>query len=235
VGYKLARVVQFAIVWPFQLGWPAVSFSISSQDGHRDTYARVLTYLCLVLVFSVLAISFVMRIAVSGIVGEGFHEAYRVVPLVALAYTFNGIQFCVAPGVHLSGRTRYLSAIALSAAVLNLALNFLLIPHWGMMGAGAATAASFLLVALLTGAVAQRFYPVDYEYRRLGKLFVAGLVIFTIGVQVPPEVTLFSVSWHLVIGIVALPVVLLASGFVEDDERRALRGIAQRFLPFGAR
>ena len=40
VGYKIGMILQMAIVWPFQLAWPAVSFSISKREGHQTTYAR---------------------------------------------------------------------------------------------------------------------------------------------------------------------------------------------------
>lgn len=229
VGYKFGMIVEILVVWPFQLAWPAVSFSISHRPDHRDTYARALTYLTAVLAFVFLAISFATRIALSGILGEGYHDAYRVVPLVALAYALNGIQYCVSPGIHLAERTRYLTLITVAAAFLNLGLNFLLIPRWGMMGAAWATALSFLLVAVLTGAVAQRFYAVRYEYRRLAKLLVCALVVFIVGIQVSPQATIWSVLWHLMAGTAAFPIALAATGFLDVEERNALRELWRRY------
>ncbi len=223
VGYKFGMIVELAIVWPFQLAWPAVSFSISHRTGHRRTYARALTYLWALLVYLVVALSLTTRIALPVIVGEGYGSAYLVVPLVSLAYAFNGIQYCVSPGVHISNKTRYLTYISMAAAALNLGLNFLLIPRWGMMGAAWATAFSYLLVAVVSGFVSYHFYTVGYEYGRLGKITVLGAALWLAGSQVAPEVTPFAVAWHLGLGFLGLPLGLLLLGFVEEDERAIIR------------
>ena len=34
VGYKVAMVLQLVVVWPFQLSWPNVAFSIADEEGH---------------------------------------------------------------------------------------------------------------------------------------------------------------------------------------------------------
>jgi O-antigen/teichoic acid export membrane protein len=223
-------VVEILVVFPFQLAWPAISFSISHREGHRETYARALTYLSMVLAYVLLMLSFGTRIGLSFVVGEAYGEAYRVVPLVALAYCLNGVYYCIAPGIHIAEKTRFLTLIVVAGAVLNLGLNFLLIPRWGMMGAAWATAGSFLLVAILIGAIAQRFYPVDYEYRRLAKIFGCALFVFLAGLQVSPELSVGSVLWHAGFGIAAFPLALLFTGFLEDDERSALRKLWRHYV-----
>jgi O-antigen/teichoic acid export membrane protein len=228
VGYKFGMIVEVMIVFPFQLAWPAISFSLSHREGHRTTYANALTYLVMVLAYLVIALTFSTRIGLEAVVGEAYRDAYRVVPLVALAYAFNGIQYCVAPGIHIAEKTRLLTLTTVAGAVLNLGLNFLLIPSWGMMGAAWATAGSFLLVAVVTGGIAQRFYHVDYDYRRLAKILGCALLVAAIGVQIPPESSLGSVAWHAMIAIVAFPAALLLSGFLGDAERDLLRDLWRR-------
>jgi O-antigen/teichoic acid export membrane protein len=230
VGYKFGMVVEILVVFPFQLAWPAISFSISHREGHRETYAKALTYLSVVLAYSVIVLSFGTRIGLGIVVGEGYGAAYRVVPLVALAYALNGVQYCVSPGLHIAERTRFLTLTAIAGAILNLGLNFLLIPVWGMMGAAWATAGSFLFVATLTGAIAQRYYRVDYDYRRLAKILGGALLVFLVGFQIAPELSLGSVLWHVGFGIAAFPLTLFMTGFLEDEERNALREFWRRYV-----
>lgn len=232
VGYKFGFILELLVVMPFQLAWPAVSFSISKRDGHRETFARTLTYLLVVMTFLYLAVSILTRVLLLGLVGEGYREAYRVVPLVALAYALNGIQYCISPGVHISEKTRYLTLISMAAAALNLILNFLLIPRWGMMGAAWATAWAFLLIAACTVAVAQKFYKVSYDYGRVGRVAVLGAVILFLGTKVPPEPSAFSITWHIIMGVVAFPIGLELIGFLNEQERSALRLLSQRYLGF---
>ncbi len=221
VGYKFGVIVELAAVWPFQLAWPAISFSISKREGHRTTYARALTYFTVVLVYLVVALSLSTRVLVPFIVGEGYREAYLVTPLVALAYALNGVQYCVSPGVHISGKTRYLTIISLVAAAVNLGLNLYLIPRYGMMGAAWSTAGAFLLIAVVTGMVAQHFYRVEYEYVRLAKLVLLGVAIYVLGDLVPLGTSVLAISGHLAIALLAFPLSLVAIGFLDERERDA--------------
>jgi len=235
VGYKIGMVLHLAVVWPFQLAWPAVSFSISHREGHRETYGRTLTYLAAVTAFGVLAVSLGSRAALPLLVGEGYREAYRVVPLVAAGYAFNGVHYCVSPGLHLSGKTKYLPFLAGGAAALNLAGNALLVPRFGMMAAAGSTTAAFAALAAATLFIGQRFYPVHYEWGRLARVAaVAGLIYFA-ATRVPAASSAAGSSGlagaagiAAIVGIVAFPLLLWASGFLDDGERLALRTLLRR-------
>lgn len=228
VGYKIGTVLQLVVVWPFQLAWPAVSFSISHREGHRESFARTLTYLSLALVFGALGLSLVSRVALPIVVGEGFREAYRVVPLVTLAYVLNGVHYCLSPGVHISGHTRYLSIFSSLAAAINLGLNFLLIPPFGMYGAMGATVAAFLFVGASTAVLSQRIYPLAHEYGRLLKILLAGGLVFGVAVSFEPGGLVPGLVWHLAMACVAFPGLLIALGFLQDEERALLGSTLQR-------
>ena len=63
-------------------------------------------------------------------------------------------------------------------AAVNIALNFALIPTFGMLGAAWSTVATYVITALITLVVSRRVMRIEYEYRKL-LLIVAG----GIGVQ----------------------------------------------------
>lgn len=234
VGYKLGMVLHLAVVWPFQLAWPAVSFSISHRDGHRETYGRTLTYLAAVMAFGVLAVSLLSRAALPALVGDAYAGAWRVVPLVALGYAFNGVHYCVSPGLHLGGKTRWFPALAGGAAALNLGLTFLLVPRFGAPGAAAATAAAFLGLAAATLALGRRVYPVRYEHGRLARVVAAAALAYFAATRVPAAESaadlaqLARATLAGLAGLAAFPALLWAAGFFDERERRAVRGWLHR-------
>ncbi len=228
VGYKIAMVLQMAVVWPFQLAWPAVSFSISKRPDHKASYARVLTYLLLVLAFGWLGLSLLSRTLLTALVGDAYNRAYLMVAPVALAYVFNGVHFCLSPGVHIAGKTRYLTVISGVAAGLNLALNFLVVPRFGSLGAAWATTATFLFIAGATTVLSQRVHPVEHETGRLARIVVAGVSIYALAVAFEPTGALLASLWHLGLATVGFPALLLLMGFATDDERAALRKVLKR-------
>ncbi|MBI3786562.1 MAG: lipopolysaccharide biosynthesis protein [Deltaproteobacteria bacterium] len=231
VGYKFGMILQVAIVWPFQLAWPAFSFGISKRPGHQQTYARTLTYLMAVQVLAVLGLALLAPVVLPRLLGKAYHDAYRIIPFVALAYACNGIQYCVAPGIHLANRTKQLSVLAMIAAALNIALNLLLIPPFGMFGAAWSTLLAFLFLALTTAFVAQSGYPVPYEYGRLAKLLGAAVLTYIAAQSLNPDSLALAIAWRLALALLIFPLLLLAGGFLVQDERALFGTLVRRWRP----
>jgi O-antigen/teichoic acid export membrane protein len=228
VGYKLGMLVEVAIVWPFQLAWPAFAFAISRREGHRQTYARTLTYLCATLALVVLVTALVGERLLFFVVGERYRDGLAVLGPVALAYALNGVQYCVAPPVHLAGKTRLMPLLAGAAALVNLLLNLVAIPRFGILGAAWSTTIAFAVLALGTMWLGQRVYPVPYEYGRLLKLTFAAVAVYVVAKTAAPSDLGSTLLWHLVFPIVGLPSLLALLGFLDESESRGLREALSR-------
>ncbi len=223
VGYKIGMVLQMAIVWPFQLAWPAVSFSISYREDHRTSYARVLTYLSVALVLGWLVVTLVARAGLTPLVGEAYAGAYLLVPPVALGYLFNGVHFCLSPGIHIAGKTRQLTILACGAALLNLGLNFLAVPRYGSAGAAWTTMVTFLVIAATTAVLSQRAHPIKHETLRLIKIAVAGAAVYAFAVTFEPRGLVPGLAWHLALAVLGFPALLALLGFLDAEEKLTLK------------
>lgn len=91
------------------------------------------------------------------VIGEAFREeAARLLPVIAVAAAIAGIKaFHLDIAFHLGKNTKVLAAIDGAAAALNVALNFLLIPVYGIIGAAYATIGAYT-AGLLASAIASR-------------------------------------------------------------------------------
>jgi O-antigen/teichoic acid export membrane protein len=229
VGYKFGMAVQLLVTWPFQLAWPAIAFGISREEGHERTYARVLTYLLLLLTLVVLVFVAASTSVLPTVIGRKYAPACGVVPVIAAAYALSALVYCVSPGIHVAGRTRALSLIGVGAAASNLALGLLLIPSLGMTGAAWATVAAYGLALAGTVWLAQRSHPVRYEGGRLVRILAAGGVAYG-------AMRLLSAhaagAWLAVGQVGALAVfllLLLLSGFMGREEREYVAGLVHRY------
>jgi Na+-driven multidrug efflux pump len=88
-------------------------------------------------------------------------------------------------GIGIEKKARYYPVITASAAAVNLAANFLLIPRWGMFGAAWATVAAYAVMATLGFWFSQRLYPIPFEAGRLARLSIAALATFALAQLVP--------------------------------------------------
>lgn len=228
VGYKIGMILNMALVWPFQLAWPAVAFSISKRPGHQETYARTTTYFALALCVGFLGLALVSRPGLPFLAGETYRGAAAVVPWVALAYLFNGLHFCVSPGIHVEGKTQFITLFSGLAACLNLGLNFLLVPHFGVLGAAGSTTVTFLFLAVVTWHRSQKVHPVPHESARLLKLFVATVAIGGLAIAFEPADWVLGVLWHTSMATVGFLALLWLLRFFDDGERRMLAQLRRR-------
>jgi O-antigen/teichoic acid export membrane protein len=223
LGSRLGEALSFPMQ-AFELAWPQFLFSNHKSPNAPALYARVFTYLLLVLGFLWLAISLLAKEIVMVMVAPPFHEAYRVVPWIAGAFLMQGLNYAGNVGINLHRKVKYRPMIIMTTAVLNLTLNFLLIPGYGMMGAALATFASYTFQSFLRVLVSHWLYPVPYEYGRLGRLALVIIGLYSIGTFV-----VWHSPWTAVAGklflLLSVPFCLYASGFFQPGEVTRFRGL----------
>jgi O-antigen/teichoic acid export membrane protein len=235
LGYRFGEII-WLLVWAFQLAWPPFLFSNRKSPTAPQLYARVTTYYVAGMAYIWLAISVFAREVIMLMAAPSFHAAYQVVPLIALASLLHGVAFLGAVGISLERKTIYHPFIVGAAALLNVILNFLWIPTYGMMGAAYATVASFLLQCLITPAIALRFYFVPYEYARLLRIVVisGGLYFCSSWVS---DASLALVTSEKALLLCLYPLLLVLTGFFLPEEllylRRMARALRSRLVVFG--
>jgi O-antigen/teichoic acid export membrane protein len=172
-----------------------------------------------------LGMSLVIKEVISVIAPPQFHNAYKVVPLVALSYLFYGISYYFQSGIYISKKTKYLGLMGTICAIVNIGLNFLLIPRFAAMGAAWATALSFLLMAVLAYVFSQRAYHIPYELTKvlvpLGAAIIAYCSSTFISVGSMPVAILLK--GFVLVGFVLL---ILVSGYLDKSETSRLRQVA---------
>ncbi len=218
LAVRTASVIVF-LMTAFRLAWPAFAYSIEDDSHARRTYAYVLTYLLFICswVSLVLGLLSPWIVQVLAPTKPAFHRASEAVGILAFAGTAYAGYTVLAIGIGRARRTQFNWIITGVAAAINVALNLVLIPPYGMMGAAIATVAAY--VALFVGMTlnAQRVWPVPYQWRR-----VATLTAVAVGLLVLGKALHASLPLALVLCAV-YPVALLPLRFYLPAELRRLR------------
>ena len=82
-------------------------------------------------------------------------------------------------------KTYFVSFATFTAALLNIGLNILLIPRYEMIGAAIATIISFAYSFVIIYYFSQKYFPISYDYIRIGKTCALALGIFLIALALP--------------------------------------------------
>ena len=132
-------------------------------------------------------------------------------------------------GFTIKKRTIFAPIVTTAALIVNVALNFLLIPSRGTMGAAIATLLSYFFFCAIRYFVSNRFVQVKYEWRRVfqvilvGGLFISGFYTYDHyrDVGLLPESLYLSMALKVTIALL-FPLVLLALNFYDAGERRRI-------------
>lgn len=222
LGYKFGYMINFLIVQPFMLIWGARAYELAKTKHSAEYFSRIAEYFVLVLVTAGLGLSLVIREVVMLIAAPQFWSAYIIVPLIASAYVFQGLASYVQAGILVEKKTRYMAVIGLASAASNLALNYVLISRYRAMGAAAATALSFAVLAALSFMFAQKAYPVPYRgFRLLAPCaLAAGLFIVSEQISVHNIVAVLACKLALFL---AFPLGLYLIRYFDSSELEKIR------------
>ena len=222
VGVRIASAMVLLLT-AFRLAWPAFAYSIEDDREARRTYAYVLTYLVLLTTWVATGLTLLSPWIVSWLAphrrSRSRHESWA--PLAFAAVAFGG-YIVVAIGVGRARRTQFNWVVTGAAAAVNVALNLLLIPPYGMMGAAVATVAAYATMFVGMSWWAQRIYRVPYQWRRVLTAALAGTRSRWPGsCSTPTSASRSSLA-------VVYPLALLPLGFYLPAERKAI-GARLRF------
>ncbi len=218
----------------FESAWAPFYYATAREPGAPAVFRTVTTYGVAALVCLAAALSATAGDLLDVMTKGLFVEAAPVVGWTALAVLFQGIYLLTSIGLNLTRRTEYYPVATISAAALNVALNFGLIPRFGLIGAAWANASASALQTSIAFYFSQRFYPVDYEYGRLARIAAAGLVAWTAGRAVPDVMPIAAIALRGSAVLVVFGGLLWITGFFKAEEIAVLARLRRARRPGGA-
>ncbi len=177
LAFKFSQAIQI-FVRGFQLAWPPIAYSIEEDDEAKRVYSTVLTAFTAAAAFIVVGMWLEARWIVRILAADEYFGAYEAIGLLALGAALYGVYLALLVVIGRVGRTEFNFPATLAALLTNLVLNLLLVPEYGIVGAGLALVSSYAIALVLMFAFTQRLFPVPWQWGRLALItFVgAGLV-----------------------------------------------------------
>jgi O-antigen/teichoic acid export membrane protein len=148
-----------------------------------------------------------------------FYPGSRVVPILAFGATAFIAFNVMSIGIGRAKKTQFNWVVTGAAAVVNIGLNFVLIPPYGMMGAAVSTLVAYLVMFFGMAIRANQVFPVPYQWRRIAIAVgvAVGLTVLGKSLDVPlAGAVLLSAVY---------PLALLPLGFYLPVELRRIRAL----------
>jgi O-antigen/teichoic acid export membrane protein len=220
LAVKFAQAIN-VLVRGFQLAWPPLAYSIRDDDEARRAYAAVVTWFVTGCAFVVIAMWLFSRWIVRALAAPKFFDSYEAIGLISTGVTLYALYMVLVVILGRTGRTEFNFPATIAALLVNVALNLALVPPLGIVGAGIALVASYVVVVGLMYVFTQRLFPVPYEWSRLARVLLISASLVAFGELVLPTDGAGGLFARVAVW-VAFPVALFLSGFFTAEERRAL-------------
>jgi O-antigen/teichoic acid export membrane protein len=230
LSYKLAMLLGTFVIGPFRDIWTAKSLEIERREGAGATpiLESIMRQYNIVLVSVAFLLALFATDVVHLMLGEKFHAADGAVPVLALAMVFFGYRQIAQAGALIGNKPGYIAWSTTIAAVGAIALNLLLIPRWGAMGAAVATATAFGLEFLIMRTLARRAHPVSVPLRQLAQPLALGVVTWLLAaLAVPDGAGRWTGLAIRIAAALAFGVALASIGILTREERGAIAHVVR--------
>jgi O-antigen/teichoic acid export membrane protein len=165
LGTKLSGLVRVVLVAPFGVAWGGVMFQIAKEKNARTIYSKLLGYVFLVGVVSAVVTDLFTPALLTVFATPAYFGARRIVSVLLLAQAVAMVQYPASIGIYLQDWTRAFAPIYGGALLLDLAMNRLLVPRFGISGAAFSWLIAWTALVLGAAVVSQLLYPLRYEWK----------------------------------------------------------------------
>ncbi|MCK4252019.1 polysaccharide biosynthesis C-terminal domain-containing protein [candidate division WOR-3 bacterium] len=170
-------------------------------EGKSKEFVNKLTrYYLIICIPAVVGLSALAKPVIDILTGEEYLMGYQVIPFVTLGALFLGLQQRFQAGFLFYKKTGFIAFSIVTSGLLNLGLNFLLIPKYGYMAAALTTLVSYAFLLFLMIITSRRFFVWEFPFKTLVKVSLASAIMGGIVYPIGNNLT-SSVPINLILGI----------------------------------
>ena len=144
-----------------------------SRELHKRMVSRSSTYFMAFNALLLVLIGVYLPLVVHVLLASDFWSVTSTTYVLTLSVALYNLYFIFWIGSNVAKKNRLIPVITLIASGVNVGLNFLLVPVYGMWAAAWTTVIGFAILAVLVYFISNHYYPIPYEWRRLITLGVA--------------------------------------------------------------
>lgn len=144
-------------------------------------------------------------------------NGYFVTPFVTVSAIMFGIYNIIINIIILNKKTKIVGMIWIFAAILNLILNLIMIPYFGIIGAAIATLSAYTLSFVITVFYSLKYFNFDFDFPFLGKCIISSSLMSLIILYFYPTGILDLLIVIVASAAVYMGILVLLKGFNKEE------------------
>jgi O-antigen/teichoic acid export membrane protein len=159
IGSKFASIISI-IILGFSAALGPILYQKHREEHVKKEMGRIFKIFFAIGTTGVLILSLFSTETLIIFTQEDYYSADLIMPVLYLSVLITGMGI-FAHGLHLKEKTKIVPVIVISAAIINVILNYLLITKWALMGAAVATLIGIFLNNFLLFHQSQKYYKIE--------------------------------------------------------------------------
>ena len=180
VAAQIGLVTSTVLLGPFMRTWPTVYYRIAKQDDAKTHFSGFATGFLAFGLLCTLGFHFFAPYVLMIMTQPAFYGAASAVGLLVLGRFLFALNDILKVGMNIEMKTHLLPIRVVFAGVLNVIIDIILIPKYGIVGAALGTVISYAAMDLYTIWACRSFYRVDYAWKEMGKLIVLATLVWLV-------------------------------------------------------
>ncbi|MCB0750461.1 MAG: oligosaccharide flippase family protein [Ignavibacteriae bacterium] len=218
LGYKISNTIRVIIYSSIMLAVGPMIYKYINLPNNKRFYSKLLTYFA----FAVMILTLFISIFTENIVqllaeDKSYWTAAELIPILSFAILFGILKDISLTGLNITKKSKIIAMFIFIMAVLNILLNFLLIPYFAANGAAYATLISSIISFSMFYVVAQKHYFIPYEILKVTMTIWVGAVLAVFSYFVRIENIYFSLIFKSTL-FFSFPIILYYLNFYEEVE-----------------
>jgi O-antigen/teichoic acid export membrane protein len=161
VAYRFAAVA-FLVMVGFQQALSPLIFKYYTEKKTPSDISKIFNIFIIFALFVTAGSILFSKELVVLFVTKAYYSTESLIAILVMAFLFSNM-FIFAPGIIIAKKTKLHAMINISAAIMNIILNYTLIPVFGLSGAAYATLISAASAFSLHIIFSYRYYPIPYH------------------------------------------------------------------------
>ena len=182
IAYKFGMILNMIFVVPLVQAWTPILFRLENAPEQKVTYQKIALYYVQIGILLMLVIVVVSKYLLKLTTTGDYHYGSIIIPWVAFSYLLFGLQNILKAGALIHNKTLQMTQYALLAAALNIILNIVMIPTFGILGAAIATTLSYFVMIVFTFRLSQKHLHINWLWRKMIPVILLGVIFSWLGI-----------------------------------------------------
>ena len=206
--------------------YPYIAKAWGEKKNHHILFNAMLKYSLMIILPAMVGLLVMREQIITLVSGIDYIAGSSAIVILISFPLFDSLINIYTRNLLLREKTKIMSSVYISGAILNIVLNVLLIPRYGINGAAIATIISYSFMFIVFYFISRKQFSWDFEFLRIFRIIAASILMGIIILLINPQIYITKII-SIILGIIIYVSLLFLFRVFVGQEHTIMR----RFLP----